>query len=266
MRRNIYDILNSNKIDIKKEYSRLFELFYQRKFESGYGNTTIYTLVKYYFTQLNRCLIRRCISIEDFDETYMYNFDEFPKDFTIDYFIDFCEYTYNFSHYLLLFGHFYTDYIRSFMINIKECVEEIGYGLYYKEGIYYITVKSAESVAVAEIVPEKISFSVLEYNHHKMKGDLTSKKAILLEFANEIEPKRKKLSSMNSSLSETLFQSLNKFIRHNNDENEFIANMSTEELENTYDDIYQLWLLAILELDNVERKQKMKDLLKKVNG
>ena len=42
--------------------------------------------------------------------------------------------------------------------------------------------------------------------------------------------------------------------------------MSTEELENTYDDIYQLWLLAILEIDNVERKQKMKDLLKKVNG
>ena len=42
--------------------------------------------------------------------------------------------------------------------------------------------------------------------------------------------------------------------------------MSDEEIEAVYDDIYQMWLLAMLELDNVERKSRAKELLGRINS
>ena len=62
-----------------------------------------------------------------------------------------------------------------------------------------------------------------------------------------------------------LFQMLNRFIRHNNDDNTYINGLGQEELEAWYDDIYQLWLLAALEIDNFERKKRVTELLGKIN-
>ena len=59
---------------------------------------------------------------------------------------------------------------------------------------------------------------------------------------------------------------LQKFVRHNNKDNPIIASMSEEEIEAVYDDIYQMWLLAMLELDNVERKKRARELLGRING
>jgi hypothetical protein len=55
------------------------------------------------------------------------------------------------------------------------------------------------------------------------------------------------------------------FVRHNNEENPYIKSLSKEELENIYDDIYQMWLLAKLEIDNLERKNRVVEILKKAN-
>ena len=44
----------------------------------------------------------------------------------------------------------------------------------------------------------------------------------------------------------------------------FVANMSNEELEKWYDETYQLCLLCFLEMDNVERKRKIKELNEKI--
>ena len=84
--------------------------------------------------------------------------------------------------------------------------------------------------------------------------------------ADEIEPRRSELKSSPGSVESELFQMLQKFVRHNNRENPVIAAMKPEELEAAYDDIYQMWLLAVLELDNVERKKRAKELLGKING
>lgn len=53
-------------------------------------------------------------------------------------------------------------------------------------------------------------------------------------------------------------------IRHNNKEgknaSEYVANLTDEELESWYDKTYQMMLLSILELDNIERNKKVKEL------
>ena len=73
--------------------------------------------------------------------------------------------------------------------------------------------------------------------------------------------RRQCCQNQNIPISKNIFMMLNKMnIRHNNvDESdksnyvEYVAKLSSDELENWYDELYQLMLLAILELDNVER-------------
>ena len=48
-----------------------------------------------------------------------------------------------------------------------------------------------------------------------------------------------------------MFQLLNKFIRHDNSENIYISGLTDEQIEHVYDEIYQMWLLAKMQLDEI---------------
>ena len=58
---------------------------------------------------------------------------------------------------------------------------------------------------------------------------------------------------------------LQKFVRHNNSDNPYISSLSPKEVEECYDDIYQMWLIAKLGIDNIERKKRGEAVLKKMN-
>ena len=90
--------------------------------------------------------------------------------------------------------------------------------------------------------------------------------AILKLAADDIELERNKLRGINRTLESNLFQMLQKFVRHNNEENPYIKGLSSDELETCYDDIYQMWLLAKMEIDQVERNKRMKIILEAVNA
>ena len=67
-----------------------------------------------------------------------------------------------------------------------------------------------------------------------------------------------------------LFDLYNNFhLRHNNEEGRFkkpyVVNMSNEEREPYYDDIYQMSLLAFLLLDNEDRKERITELISNIN-
>ena len=129
-----------------------------------------------------------------------------------------------------------------------------------------------EVTAAAEIASPQIGMMILRYNHRTLKGDLEAKKAILFALGSELEPKRPQLNQIDSMLESDIFFALNNLnIRHNNCSpndrfyNETVAQMKKGELENWYDELYQMILLANLELDNADRKKRIKKLKKTIN-
>ena len=270
MRRNLLTILEENQFDLKTEYSRLLDLFY----EPFDGEISISELVDKYFLKMNHNLIQRCTSLEDFDLTYKFRWESSPRDFDENYFLLFCEYIYNFSLELYNLKIKNAECCIDCLIkNVKECISILGYKEIYEEDKPSIFVENKpETVAVAEIVEPKLGYKVMEYNHHKLKGDIDKKKQILLMFADELEPKRDKLKEINSIVENDLFFMFNNLnIRHNNitesskNYKKYVAEMDNKTLEEWYDETYQLCLFAFLELDNVERKQRISQLKKDIN-
>lgn len=218
-----------------------------------------------------------CLTLDDFEDFYNIHFDRNPSDFDLDYLIRFCEYTYNMLIYLnpmnpmgnLSFNAPYQIYLQQ----IYKVVEKTGY-MYSqnKQGITIFIPKSPEAISVAEIVEPEISYKVIEYNHHLLQGDIEGKKEILLKLADILESRRKELKGINKTIETNVFMLFNYMnIRHDNCSKEshkyieYIANMSKRDLEKWYDETYQLALLALLELDNIERNRKI-SLLKKCIG
>ena len=106
-----------------------------------------------------------------------------------------------------------------------------------------------------------------------MKGDLDRKKATLIVLADKLEPRRSELKTINPNLEDDLFFLFNNVnLRHNNiDPNgknyeKTVSAMKNCELEKWYDNVYQMCLLAFLELDHIERKNRVKKLKKDIKN
>lgn len=267
MRRNIYDILKSADIDLRREYTRLYEQFYNTPADSYFlTDDSIASAVEEYFILLDKQFVGRCISLEDFDYSNGFYFEEQPRNFDVDLLVTFAEYILLFCNALLSLNEFSdSPVIKTVIQNIFSCMEDIGYTSFKKESFILFVEKNPAALSVAEITEPELSYSVLEYNHHRLKGQLIQKKNILKHMADDIEFRRNDLKRINNTFASDLFQLLNKFIRHDTSENDQISKMTDDELETVYDDIYQMWLLAKLQLDHIERKERVSSLLKDIN-
>ena len=265
-RKNLSQILKEAKIDYRREYDRLYQIFYE--LGTGQGDDVLRDACAGAFW--NMPMRGTCLSLDDFDEVYGINFEKDPEDFDFNYLLNFCEYTYNLVIYTSFRQWEYGFYSPKsvFQNQLNKVVELIDYEFLDDDdtGISILVPRKQEAIAVAEIVDKKLSYSVLEYNHHGLKGNLEKKKTILKFMADDIEPQRKALNGINKTLADNLFQMLQKFVRHNNEDNPYIKGLSPDELETCYDDIYQMWLLAKLEIDNLERKKRVEETLKQINA
>jgi hypothetical protein len=142
-----------------------------------------------------------------------------------------------------------------------------------EDGRFIINQKNEAATAVAEISDRKTATEIIEYNHYLLRGDLDKKRKILLTLADKIEPKRDFLKAINKNIESNLFSLLNNCnIRHNNVDvsnkkyfNIVVAKMTEKQLEGWYDETYQLALLAILLLDNVNIEKKIEDLKNEIS-
>ncbi len=270
-RRNFAQILKEANVDIRREYDRLYNAFYVQKIAdaNGYG-----LVLREYSAEnfMNMPFRGTCVSLDDFDDFYKIHYEKVPSGFDINYLVSFCEYTYNLAMYTPLMGTF--GYMgmptasQMYMQQVMKVVDVIGYMATRDGNVTIFVPKSAAAISVAEIVEPALSYKVIEYNHHTLQGNLEGKKSILLLLYEKLEPQRSKLKQINKTMEDNIFILFNNLnLRHNNcDEqkkeyyNAFVAQMSKKDLESWYDETYQICLLAFLELENVERKEKIKEL------
>ena len=156
---------------------------------------------------------------------------------------------------------------------LNECLAHFNYkGQYFPQLEQLIVIEDKPEVtAVAEIVNSEIIYKLLRYNHYLLKGNLQDKKDILLAIGSDLEPKRKQIQEIDKSLEDGIFYLLNNLnLRHNNkiegDKNyrQTVAEMDDATLEGWYDELYQMMLLAYLQLNQVERNAKVKALKQNV--
>jgi len=267
-RKNIFEMV-AEVFDLPKEIVRMRRLFEQEvivDYDFGRKATILEYVRKEGFSRWkNR---GRCVDVEDFLSLLDYKLLWATSVGDMNDLMTLIEIVYNFW-YITDRGtslRYQQDSDgRNFLLLKKimdECLAQYNYkGEYfpYLEQLIVIEDKP-EATAVAEIVNNDLSYKVLRYNHYMLKGDLQAKKDILLALGADLEPKRKQIQAIDKDLEDGIFYILNNLnLRHNNksvgDKNyrQAVADMDDTTMEGWYDELYQMMLLAYLQLDQVMR-------------
>ena len=273
-RQNIFEKLRS-KWDMEYEVNCLHRLITSEHAFSHHGSYTFksYVNLHAFCEWKNR---GHFLNLNDFLDAVSY--DDIYDDATDDpeAFLDFIEILYN-IYYIARRSFEETDdewrYYEAYELFPQiadDCLAHFNHKVFY--------FPDSEQAIVAEDKPEvtaaveieqdpDIAFEIVRYNHHALKGDIASKKAILIKLGSQLEPLRPELSDRYKNLATDIFFMLNNLnVRHNNcvpgdaKFKPYVASMTTVELEGWYDELYQMILLAKLELDHSERIPKIEAL------
>lgn len=270
-RRNFAQVLKDAKVDITREYYRLYAMFNNKDSEF---NNSFRDICEQNFNHLP--FKGTCITLDDFDDYYGFKFEKEPKKVDINYLINFCEYVYNLAIYNNTGIPYMSPYgmggvANSIITHIHKVIELVGYMEARDEFVTIFVPKSQPAIVVSEMLPPNLSYKVIEYNHHSMKGDLARKQATLKLLADQLESNRALLKSLNKSLEDDLFYLLNNInIRHNNIDSSStkykraVADMPKDKLEEWYDRTYDICLYAFMTLDQADRNAKVKELKAKI--
>ena len=278
-RKNIFEMV-AEIFDITTELNRMYRLFEKRCIVPwAHRSYTVRDFIYYtgFSTWRNR---GRCVDLNDFLSLLDYDSLWSNAETDVSDLFTLIEIIYNFWYVVdkrisLSYGS--GDDSRDFKLLRKimdDCLAQYNYkGEYfpYLEQLIVIEDKP-EATAVAEIVDNDLSYKVLRYNHYMLKGDLKAKKDILLALGADLEPKRKQIYAIDKDLEDGIFYILNNLnLRHNNKTEgdkyykQAVAEMDSATLENWYDELYQMMLLAYLQLDQVARNTKVKTLKQAVS-
>jgi len=283
-RTNLFDLLAAH-FDISTELNRIEHLLEAEDVirTSPRDSYTVYEYVeKFCFDNWkNR---GRCLNLEDFLEVVEYSalWQSALHDFKDLLLL--LEIVYNFWYMVHTDGRVYspyqgnTNYLTVFN-RLKQSLDELLAHYNYK-GEYFpefeqliVTEDCAAATAAAEIVDVSIGRIILKYNHFMLKGDLEAKKIILKQLGNDLEPKRADLEVVDKQLANDIFFMLNNMnLRHNNcvpgtpKYKVTVDALDDVSMEEWYDELYQMILLAYLKLDHEGRKPKINHLKECVTG
>lgn len=281
---NIFELIaKNNRID--KDVLRLEKLFEDYYFAISNSTGEKYTLKEYVnaycFDNWTNC--SRCLDVEDFLDTIQYAYIKrlaYMED--RNSFFTLIELIYNFWYLAESTKDnvsddidYYDETVYLLKGVMDDCLSEYNQKAFYfpDEEKCIIAEDSPQVTAAAEVTEPEIALEIVRYNHRQLAGNIAQKKAILKNLGDHLEGQKKAITGINNSLYTTISGALNSLnIRHNNVNPENKANyhkaveeMPDEELEKHYDDLYQLILLAILEMDNKERQREIKELVQKIS-
>ena len=278
-RKNIFEILNQ-KYDVQKEFNAINKLFYTPNIafylqqgqnqlipvEQDIDNTCFYSWKQRH----------GCINLADMKEKLEFeNRQSSDKDdmiICLEYMSNII-YLANSKLYYNSF-HIPSSYQKTqqFIIledNIELLLNHINYEkqIFEEQEKVILIPSNPAATAVAEISSKETAMTILRYHHASLKGQLAEKKDILRRIAQEHEPTLDNPVEGYTDYFKTAKSMLNNLdIRHNNKtgkkKNDLVTNLTNEELEKWYDELYQLLLFCVLAKDNKERKDKIAEFLK----
>lgn len=274
-RQNIFEILKS-KYDIVKEINKIMVLYNKISIRgNSYADNRSYSIEKLFETKIlpnwkQRGAYLSCKEIRnDLDIV-----DYFVNESKIDDIMLSLEYIQNILY--LIYKKVYNIYNYVFpkefdlmLQNINILLEHLNceIKIFENEEKVILIPKNPEATAVAEISSEDTALAIFMYNHHSMKGDVTEKRRLLYQISLEYETLLKKpIEGYNDFFNKTNQLLNNLHIRHDNKTKDGNKNnvieIDDKELENWYDELYQLLLFCVLIHDNLERKNRVADFLK----
>ena len=283
-RRNIFELLREKENTSLSDNIRRIRNLYSGEYDFARDiNGKDYTLEEFVDEfAFNTWKARgRCLDQDDFYETLDFSSIQAGSQYNLDDFLSEIEVIYNFWYIAVKYIKKYSyafqcldtaDELKKLM---DACLSDLNQRAFYDEDSEQLIVAEdkPEVTAVAEIVEPQAAFEIIRYNHRTLQGDVEAKKRILLTMGAALEPKRDALKGINRPLESGIFFILNNLnLRHNNctegDRNykQAVSAMSTEELELWYDELYQMILLANLEMDNASRMRDVDNLKNTISG
>lgn len=263
MRENIFELIKGEKVELLKEYERLYELVENTDFLYG---ETIYTCISNNFSKWK--YRGRYINITEFMRDMKIDYWSMIKDINMNKLFLYMEFLYNSLFYIGIqnLNMKAKDILHCIFDNMDSILEDLNYDkIKIDSDKVIITEKNSLTTAIAETRPD-ISNKTIEYRRFNMKGKIEEKKLILKELADTIEPLRKKFKATTyNTMMEDVFTLLNNLnIRHNNEkgekQKEVLTSMTKEKLEEWYDKTYDM-ILGILVLDSyLDNKEEIKKL------
>lgn len=266
-RKNIFEILD-NMYDIKIEINKIDFLFKeallivqnQLNFQQQKGNVETVIEDKLFFVWKQR---GSCLNCEEMRRKLGINITKYGLDdiiIRLEYYLNII----NLANTKLRYPN--CQKTQQFVIledNIKILLDHLNYECLSipEEEKVLLVPKNAAATSVAEISSKDTALAILMYNHASLKGDLSQKRNLLLKIYLEYETLLKKgITGFSEYFDKTrgLINKLN--IKHNNKKE--IENFDNEQLEEWYDELYQLLLFCVLIKDNKERKDKAEKFLK----
>lgn len=278
-RQNMFEILK-NRFNVVKETNKIIRMLsYDDFFKSHYEYMTAEGIVNKYL--LRTWKQRGCyLSCKEIKEDLGIN-DLITKETSNDMLIITLQYYANILSLVTrnldyIFKNTNLDPTDLFLIsreNFRILLEYLNYEEKYieEEQTILLVPKNPAATAVAEISSEDTALAILKYNHTSLKGCLEEKRKLLYQISLEYEPILKMPIEGYKDFYEKTNGLLNTLhIRHNNTTKEnnknCIIDISDEELEKWYDELYQLLLFCVLIKDNLDRKKEVDDFLKSIKG
>lgn len=270
MKNNVFEILN-DKINYNSEYKKLQNLLLTAQYipDPYYGSYSSFQLAETFNDNITKFKHRGTyLSIKEMINKIENSFSSNVVLKTLYL----CELILNVIDFTdsIVKNHPRSEQMLQLIDNVNIILDKSGYIAKYneKENRIMIVCKNADTFETINSTSDKdIQYLLLQYVDLRITNDVITKKDILTNFGQYLEPKRDDLSELNKDLADTIFFGLNNFhLRHNNkegkDKKEYIINMEKEDLIKWYDRLYSLILIAIRLLE-MKNKLSEFDVLKK---
>ena len=276
-RKNIFNLITGNAINVKIEYNRFKELIEEEIFYKK--NHDSFTLFEYLDINFFRSwpYRHRAIDLDDYLTSIDIRDDNGDlKVFSLENLLLYIEIFLNLIYFSKLTDVIEKDYestIDSDLFNtIFNNINDLLNSLNYKYTVInksrvIIVEKDPIATNVAENNPE-IADEIIEYRKYSLKGNINEKVRILKLLSNNLEGKLKSLKETSySQLASDIGYLINNYdIRHNNKEGTYkkayMKDITEEELEEIYDMTYEL-ILSVYTTNNYLNYNKIIDELKK---